>query len=459
MFRAVTTLPLRKQTLPLLARDASNSAQQVYDVAIVGGGIVGLATARQVLLSHPNKKVVVLEKERELAMHQTGHNSGVIHTGVYYTPGSLKAKLCVEGADLAYKYCEEEGIPHKRCGKLIVAVDESEVPRLDALFERGKQNDVKDIRMIEGSEIKDIEPHCKGVKAIHCPYTGIVDWGLVARNYAKNVEQCGGVVLTNHEVNDFSYHQGAADSSLPEGSDTHVGVHCAEQESVLARRVITCAGAYSDRIAGKSGCDRNPRIVPFRGEYLILNQKRANLIKGNIYPVPDPRFPFLGVHFTPRMDGSVWLGPNAVLAFAREGYKLTDVNLKDVSEFIAFSGLRKLALRHLRFGMEEMYRGINIAAQVAILRRYIPDISVSDVTRGPTGVRAQALDEAGNLVDDFVFDSGAGQIGKHMLHVRNAPSPGATSSLAIAKMIVDKAETQWPSLLPTAAAAASSSSS
>eukprot|EP00058_Branchiostoma_floridae_P000429 XP_002585917.1 hypothetical protein BRAFLDRAFT_125835 [Branchiostoma floridae] len=311
----------------------------------------------------------------DTASHQSGHNSGVIHSGIYYTPGSLKARLCVEGLDLAYKYCDENNIPYKKTGKLIVAVDQEEVPRLEKLYERGQQNGVKGLRIIGAQEIREMEPHCR--------------------------------------------------------------------QTVSARYVLSCGGLYSDRLAEKSGCSSVPKIVGFRGDYLLLKPEKCHLVKGNIYPVPNPAFPFLGVHFTPRMDGSMWLGPNAVLAFKREGYKLLDFNLKDTVDALGFKGLRKLVYKHWQFGVGELWRGFNMAAQVKKLQRYVPELRVQDVTRGPSGVRAQALDEEGQLVDDFVFDGGVGELGSRMLHVRNAPSPAATSSLAIAKMIADEVQSKF----------------
>ncbi|MGH0184705.1 UNVERIFIED_CONTAM: hypothetical protein FKN15_015551 [Acipenser sinensis] len=366
----------------LLTRSESKCAQSLlntirrnhssYDVAVVGGGIVGLATARELILRHPSLSFIVLEKEKELAVHQSGHNSGVIHSGIYYTPGSLKARLCVRGATLAYQYCERKGIPYQRCGKLIVAVEQEEIPRLKALYERGLQNNVRDLRMIDAKEIREREPYCR-VRSALC------------------VCVCGCV------------------SSLLLLSDS----------------------------------PSEPRIVPFRGDYLVLKPEKHYLVKGNIYPVPDPRFPFLGVHFTPRMDGSVWLGPNAVLAFKREGYRLYDFNMRDFGDALSFRGLWKLVFRNLVYGVGEMYRGIFISAQVKLLQRYIPELSINDVLRGPAGVRAQALDRDGNLVDDFVFDGGVGAIGGRVLHVRNAPSPAATSSLAIGEMIADEVESRF----------------
>ncbi|XP_077123452.1 L-2-hydroxyglutarate dehydrogenase, mitochondrial isoform X2 [Ranitomeya variabilis] len=347
-----------------------------YDIVIVGAGIVGLASARQLILSHPNLRFAILEKENEIASHQSGHNSGVIHSGIYYTPGSLKARLCVRGASLLYGYCDLNRIPYKQCGKLIVAVRHQEIPRLQALYERGLQNSVPGLRIIDAKGIREKEPYCKG-EEVYCKY------------------------------------------------------------------VLTCAGLFSDRVSQISGCSAEPRIVPFRGDYLVLKPEKCYLVKGNIYPVPDPRFPFLGVHFTPRMDGNIWLGPNAVLAFKREGYRLCDLNARDFGEAVTYSGLRKLVLKNLVYGMGEMYRALFLQAQLKELQKFIPELSSNDILRGPSGVRAQALDRDGNLVDDFVFDGGSGVIASRILHVRNAPSPAATSSMAIAEMIASEVEKRF----------------
>ncbi|XP_040915947.1 L-2-hydroxyglutarate dehydrogenase, mitochondrial [Toxotes jaculatrix] len=426
----------------LLKGITSRQLHSTYDVAVVGAGIVGLATVRELIQRHPTLSFILLEKEKELAVHQSGHNSGVIHSGIYYTPGSLKARLCVRGATLAYEYCEKKGIPYKRCGKLIVAVEQEEIPRLKALYERGMKNNVRDLSVVDAKGIREREPYCRGIMALDSPYTGIVDWRMVALRYGKDFEEAGGTVVTEYEVNDISMvKEGPAGST--EGMKYPIAVRDNKGNEVRCRYVLTCGGLYSDRLSQISGCSREPRIVPFRGDYLILKPEKHYLVKGNIYPVPDPRFPFLGVHFTPRMDGSVWLGPNAVLAFKREGYKVYDFNPRDFADALSFRGLQKLVMRNITYGVGEMYRGVFIGAQVKILQKYIPELSLSDVLRGPAGVRAQALDRDGNLVDDFVFDGGVGDVGSRVLHVRNAPSPAATSSLAIAEMIADEVESRF----------------
>ncbi|XP_053191274.1 L-2-hydroxyglutarate dehydrogenase, mitochondrial [Scomber japonicus] len=436
-FKAVCT------SQPKLLKDIrSRQLHSTYDVAIVGAGIVGLATARELILRHPTLSFILLEKEKELSAHQSGHNSGVIHSGIYYTPGSLKARLCVRGATLAYEYCEKKGLPYKKCGKLIVAVEQEEIPRLQALYERGLKNNVRDLSIVDAKGIREREPYCRGIMALDSPYTGIVDWRMVALRYGKDFEEAGGTVVTEYEVNDISM-VNESQAGSTEGMKYPIAVRDKKGNEVHCRYVLTCGGLYSDRLSQISGCSREPRIVPFRGDYLVLKPEKHYLVKGNIYPVPDPRFPFLGVHFTPRMDGSVWLGPNAVLAFKREGYKVYDFNPRDFIDALSFRGLQKLVLRNITYGMGEMYRGVFISAQVKLLQRFIPELSLSDVMRGPAGVRAQALDRDGNLVDDFVFDGGVGDVGSRVLHVRNAPSPAATSSLAIAEMISDEVESRF----------------
>lgn len=412
----------------------SDVSPKKYDVVVVGGGIVGVASAREFVMRHPKLKMAVVEKESNLAMHQSGHNSGVIHAGIYYKPGSLKAKLCVQGLKLTYKYCDEKKIPYKKVGKLIVATSEKELSMLSALEERGRQNEVPDLQVIDGKDIKKYEPHCEGIKALLSPHTGIVDFVVVCQQYAEDFKGAGGEIFLNFKVNGF---QEADDPNYPV-------LICSEGgQAVQAKYVLTCGGLYSDVLAELSGCSKDPRIVPFRGEYLLLKKEKSHMIKGNIYPVPDPRFPFLGVHFTPRMDGSIWLGPNALLAFRREGYKWTDIDIKELFDAIKYPGFRKLASKFIVTGVSEMVKSLIPSLQVKDLQRFVRDIKPEDVVKGPAGVRAQAMDKDGSLVDDFVFDMGKDKLGKRILHCRNAPSPGATSSQAIAKMISDKMESEF----------------
>lgn len=413
----------------------NSTAKNVYDVAIVGGGIVGCATARQLKLIKPNLHAVLIEKEAKLAAHQSGHNSGVLHAGIYYAPGSLKARLCVQGIDMAYEYCDLKSIPYKKCGKLIVALNEGEIGRLENLFDRGQKNNCRDISIVDAARIREIEPHCQGVKAIWSPHTGIVDWALVTLKMAEDFKQMGGDVQLEWTL------KGIEESNIPENP---IKLIDSKGKEVFAKYLITCTGLYSDRIAQLSGGSDQPKIIPFRGEYLKLKPEKRYLVKqANIYPVPDPRFPFLGVHFTPTIYGDVLLGPNAVLALSREGYNKTDFLAKDFLDSIQFRGMQKLMLKYACYGFGELTRSFYLPAQIKLLQQYIPELMPSDVEPGRTGVRAQALDINGNLVDDFVFDSGKGPLSSRIIHVRNAPSPGATSSLAIAQMIIEKCIEQF----------------
>lgn len=395
-----------------------------YDLAVIGAGIVGLASARQLLLRRPRLRLVVLDKEPTIAAHQTGHNSGVIHSGVYYTPGSLKAQLCIQGSRELYAYCAANGIRAERCGKVIVAADESELPRLAELYRRGVANGVAGLKLIGPDRLRALEPYCVGVRALWVPATGIVDYGRVAGAYAADLQRSGGDIRTGSAVR--------AIRLQPDG----VVVQTASVD-VSARFVIACAGLQADRVAQLSGAPPEPRIVPFRGDYWLLRPERRYLSRNLIYPVPDPAFPFLGVHFTRRSeDGTVWLGPNAVLAFAREGYRRLQTNVTDLGDALGYAGFRRLAAQYWRTGLTELHRDFSKRAFLRSLQRYIPALSIADLLPGPSGVRAQALDLAGRLVDDFVVNVQEGRI----IHVRNAPSPAATSSLAIGRLIADKAE-------------------
>jgi L-2-hydroxyglutarate oxidase LhgO len=397
----------------------------VYDIAVVGGGIVGLATTRELLRRHPRLKVANVEKEPAYNRHQTGRNSGVIHSGIYYKPGSLKAKLCVEGRARAWEYCETKGIAYRQVGKLIVATEESELGRLDDLYARGRQNGIDGLQLLDAKRIEAREPACRGIRAIFSPVTGIVDWGLVAEHYADDAREDGADMYLGHTVTGIARANGVTRVRTSGGT-------------IEAKAVITCGGLYADRLAQMTGGAVDPKIVPFRGDYLILKPEKRDLVRGNIYPVPDPQFPFLGVHFTPRMDGSIWLGPNAVLAFAREGYRFWDVNPGELWDAITYPGFFKLARKYWQMGAGEMYRDLFRNAYVQALQRYIPSLTPEDCLPGPAGVRAQAMSIDGSLVDDFVFEGSDG-----VVHVRNAPSPAATSSLAIGAHIADDAERRF----------------
>ena len=398
-------------------------AQQWYDIVIVGGGIVGLATARDLLMRRPGQRVAILEKESAIGQHQTGHNSGVIHAGVYYAPGSLKARLCTEGRLKTYEYCEEKGIPYEKCGKLIVAIEPEELPRLETLWERAQANGVPGIRLVGPEEIREIEPHSAGIKGIFSPETGIVDWSKVAASYAEDVTALGGEILTNYEVNGIRR------------KNDWVLLKTTFDEIIPTRYLITCAGLQSDRVAAMSGADKSPQIVPFRGDYMKLKPEKAYLTKGMIYPVPDPRYPFLGVHFTKRHDGEVWLGPNAVYAFARHGYGKLDFSVRDNLENVLFPGFWKMVGQHWKMGVDEMVRDFSKKLFVETCKKYVPEVTEDDCVPGPSAVRAQALGSDGALVDDFIV-----QTSDRIFHVRNAPSPAATSSMAIGRAIADRAE-------------------
>ena len=396
-------------------------AERAWDIAIIGGGIVGLATALELLHRQPDLRLVILEKESAIGRHQTGHNSGVIHSGIYYAPGSLKARLCVEGKTLLLDFCERHNIMYDLVGKVIVATDEDELPRLQNLYERGLQNKVPGLEMIGPERLREIEPHCVGIKALHSPETGIIDYSAVASKYAELIVAAGGEIRTGQEVTGIDKRGALRLLQTPGGT-------------VETRYVISCAGLYADRVAKLTGGASEPQIVPFRGDYYMLRPEKSDWVWGNIYPVPDPRFPFLGVHFTRRMNGDVWLGPNAVLAFAREGYRLTDVNVGELIEALRYRGFQRLATKFWRTGLDELYRDVSKAAFLASLQRYMPELTMDDMVVGPSGVRAQALAPDGSLVDDFIVDRQG-----DTLHVRNAPSPAATSSLAIGKLIADAA--------------------
>ncbi|MFJ9541363.1 L-2-hydroxyglutarate oxidase [Streptomyces sp. NPDC101225] len=388
-------------------------------ITVVGAGVVGLATGREIALRRPGTRVVVLEKEHEVAAHQTGHNSGVVHAGIYYAPGSLKADLCVRGVSRLREYCQERGVPYREIGKLVTAVRPDELGRMDDLYERARNNHVPDLRKVSQEEIREIEPHAGGIAALHSPRTAITDYPAVAREFAKDIEDSGGEVRLSFPVTSVT--------TVPNGIEVASG-----RERVRADRLILCAGLHADSVARLADGGREPRIVPFRGEYMLLKPDRTHLVRGLVYPVPDPRYPFLGVHFTPRVDGSVEVGPNAVLALAREGYRRSRVSVRDLAGLAAYPGTWRMAARHWRTGVKEYRGSLSTAAFMKDARLYLPAVGARDVVRGGAGVRAQALDRDGTLVDDFrIHRSG------RITAVRNAPSPAATASMAIAEHIAD----------------------
>jgi (S)-2-hydroxyglutarate dehydrogenase len=397
------------------------------DVAVIGGGIVGLATAYRLLEARPGLRLTVLEREERLASHQTGHNSGVLHAGIYYAPGTLKAQLCREGKAELESFCEAHGIPSARVGKLVVATREDELGRLNALSERARANGVPGLEVIGPERIREIEPHAAGLRALWSPTTGIVDFERVALAMADEVRRLGGRIETGRGVTRIEGRTDGLVLRTPTGE-------------LEAGAVIACAGLWADRVAqltddASSGASR---IVPFRGDYYTLTPDARGLVRGLIYPLADPRFPFLGVHFTRRIDGEVWAGPNAVLAFARAGYRRTDLSPRDLAGTLLYPGFWRLARTYLRTGLAEMWRDVSKRAFLTELQRYLPELRADQLVFGPSGVRAQALRRDGTLIDDFDL-AGSGRI----LHVRNAPSPGATAALAIGRVLAGRATAQF----------------
>lgn len=402
-----------------------------FDIAIVGAGIVGLATARELLIRQPRLRVVILEKEPVLANQQSGHNSGVIHSGIYYPPNSLKARACVTGHQAMIEFCRDHQIPFELCGKVIVALDESELPRLENLYRRGVANGVQGLELIGPERLHEIEPFAAGIKAIYSPQTGITDFVKVAHAYAHSIQQREGEIFTNCKVISVST---AGKQTLLRCIQPQKNSRNSHIE-IAADYVITCAGLQSDKLSQMNGQNSEIHIIPFRGDYYVLRPEKRHKVRALIYPVPDPRFPFLGVHFTRRINGEVWAGPNAVMAFAREGYQRWKINPKDLLEILTYRGFRKLAAQYWKMGLAEMYRDYFKTAYLKELQRYIPDLNSDDILPGPSGVRAQALAKDGRLIDDFLI-----QHGENTIHVVNAPSPAATSSLVLASMIVDEAQ-------------------
>ena len=390
------------------------------DVAVVGAGIVGLATARELALRHEGLRVHVLERERRIAAHQTGHSSGVVHAGIYYEPGSLKARLCVEGARELYEYCAEREIAIRRSGKLVVAAGEDELFRLDELERRGRANGVAGLRRLGPDEIPEHEPHVRGVAALHSPETGVVDFAAVAAALATDLVGADGEIHTGCEVRAVRESAGAVEIEHDRG-DLRAGV------------VVVCAGAWAERLATASGAPPEPRVVPFRGAYLRLHPERRGLIRASVYPVPDPALPFLGAHLTRGIDGGVLLGPTALMVGALDAYRLRRVRPSELAHTLAWPGTWRLLARHWRAALTEVHRAVRPAALVATMRRLIPELRAADVAPGPAGVRAQALARDGSLVDDFAVSRT-----DRTIHVRNAPSPAATSCLPLARLIADQ---------------------
>jgi len=388
-------------------------------VGIVGAGILGLAIGREIALRRDGTRVVVLEKEDRVAGHQTGHNSGVVHAGIYYPPGSLKATLCTRGAAMLREYCADRGLPYDECGKLVVAITEDEVARLDALHARADANAVPGLRRIGAAEIREIEPHATGLAALHSPRTAITDFPRIAQSFADDVVVSGGEVRLGFPVR-----------SILRIRET-LGVASGD-EVVTVDQLIVCAGLHSDIVAKLAGDDAQPRIIPFRGEYMRVSEEKAPMVRGLIYPVPDPRYPFLGVHYTRRISGDLELGPNAVLALSREGYRRSNIRWADLRDIAAWPGTWRMARRHWRTGLREMRGSLSTRAYMKFAQLYVPGIDARDVVRAGTGVRAQALDRDGSLVDDFRIH----RLGP-ITAIRNAPSPAATSSMAIAEHVVD----------------------
>ncbi|MPZ48712.1 MAG: L-2-hydroxyglutarate oxidase [Dehalococcoidia bacterium] len=396
-----------------------------YDIAIIGGGILGIATAMQTAAKHPRLRIAVFEKEPRIAAHQTGHNSGVIHSGIYYAPGSLKAKNCVGGAEALKRFADENGIKYELCGKVIIATTEEELPRLQELHRRGVANGVQGLEVIDRSRINEIEPNAAGIRGLYSPNTGIIDFTEVTRAYAAKFEQTGGEIKLDTRVEDIIERAGGVILQTSQGE-------------IQASHLINCAGLYADVIAKMMGAAEDLRIVPFRGEYYELRPEAHSLIRGLIYPVPNPEFPFLGVHFTKRVNGTMEAGPNAVLAFAREGYTKTTFDPRESFDALGYGGFWTMARKYWKTGLHEIYRSFSKQAFTKALQRLVPSIREEDLIGGGSGVRAQAVASDGKLLDDFRIVESANAI-----HVLNAPSPGATASLAISAGILTMAETAF----------------
>ena len=395
------------------------------DVILIGGGILGLATALRIMQTRPNTRLMLIEKETSLAQHQTGHNSGVIHSGLYYRPGSLKAINCRTGYEQLLTFCKQEAIPHEICGKIVVATSTVELPVLDELYRRGMANGLEGLRFLQSGEIREIEPHCSGIRGLLVPQTGIVDYAAVSRKYAEKLTEMGAEIVLGERIIDIRHRNNQVEV---------IG----KNQGWTGRIVVICAGLQSDRLARMTEAELQLRILPFRGEYYKLKQSAPHLVNHLIYPVPDPNFPFLGVHFTRMIGGGIECGPNAVLAFGREAYRKTDFNLRDTWEALTWPGFHKVAGRYWRAGLGEFHRSISKKAFVHALQKLIPEIQVDHLQPGGAGIRAQACDRDGRLLDDFDI-----RINGNVIQVCNAPSPAATASLAIGKTLADKVMSIW----------------
>lgn len=392
-------------------------------IGIVGGGIVGLAVGREITLRRPGTRVVVLEKEDRVGTHQTGHNSGVVHAGIYYRPGSLKATLCTRGRLLLRDYCAENALPYDECGKVVVAVDRAELGRFEALERTARDNGVPGLRRLDRAALAEVEPHAAGLAALHSPHTAITDYVAVAQRLAADIVAAGGEVHCSTPATAITRQGGRMRVATP-------------GPSYDVDRLVLCGGLQSDRLGRLAGGGADPRIVPFRGEYLAVRREKQDLVRGMVYPVPDPRYPFLGVHFTRRVDGGLEVGPNAVLAPHRDGYRRRSVSAADLASTATWPGFWRMARRHWRTGVTEVHGSLSVRTYLRAAQRYVPGVGVDDVVRAGFGIRAQAVDRDGTLVDDFRIDDLGG-----VLSIRNAPSPAATSSLAIAEHVVDRLAT------------------
>jgi len=402
-----------------------------FDIIIAGAGIVGLATAYKLIEKKPELKICVIEKEDSVSKHQTGNNSGVIHSGIYYKPGSLKATNCRRGYKMLLDFCDENNIPYDICGKVIIATNEEEIPRLNNLYERGKQNGLQGLKELSAEEVKEIEPHVNGIKGIRVPETGIIDYKVVSEKFAELIKQKGVEIFFNEKLN-FIKDETSVSHLTSDASQQNIEV-ITNKDEYTCKLLITCCGLQSDRVAKLNNKNLNIKIIPFRGEYYTIKKEKRYLCRNLIYPVPDPQFPFLGVHFTRMINGKVEAGPNAVFAFKREGYKKTDINFGDLADSLFWKGFLSVMMKYWKVGMGEFYRSYYKPAFVKALQKLLPEIKGEDLEVGGAGIRAQACDIKGNLVDDFLFVEN-----EKVIHVCNAPSPAATSSLSIGDTLAEK---------------------